>query len=104
VARGARSLRGALGTYAAVGAVAVLALALTLWWGGPQPPDALVTLRADGACTGAVLDDGVQRHALQPGGALRLPPGRYRVTLLDASGAGQVRELLLPAGETTLSP
>jgi hypothetical protein len=104
VARGARSLRGALGAYAAAGAAAVLALALVLWWGGPRPEESVVTLRAGGACTGAVLDDGQRRHELRPGGALRLPPGRYRVTLLDAAGAGALLELDLPPGATQLPP
>lgn len=93
-----------MGTYAAVGAAAVLVLALVLWWGGPRPEESVVTLGAGGGCVGAVLDDGVQRHELTPGATLRLPPGRYRVTLLDAAGAGTALELDLPPGATRLPP
>jgi hypothetical protein len=93
-----------MGTYAAVGAAAVLALALLLWWGGPRPEESVVTLSAGGDCVGAVLDDGVRRHELQPGATLRLPPGRYRVTLLDAAGAGTELELDLPPGAAQLPP
>lgn len=93
-----------MGVYAAAGAAAVLALALVLWWGGPRPEQAVVSLRDGGACRGAVLDDGQRRHELRPGSTLRLPPGRYRVTLLDAAGAGERLELELPPGATELPP
>jgi hypothetical protein len=104
MAVGARSLRGAMGTYAVVGALAVAALALVLWLGGPEPAAAQLTLPAGGPWTGAVLDDGHAQLELQAGQSLKLPPGRYRITLLGAGGASQLRELELPPGPTTLGP
>ena len=101
---GARSLRGAMGTYAIVGALAVAALALVLWLGGPEPQAAQVTLPAEGPWSGAVLDDGHAQLELRRGQSLQAPPGRYRLTLLGADGASQTRELDLPAGPTTLGP
>lgn len=104
MALGARSLRGAMGTYAIVGALAVGALALVLWLGGPEPPVAQVTLPAEGPWSGAVLDDGRTQLELRRGQRASAPPGRYRLTLLGADGAAQVRELDLPPGPTTLGP
>jgi hypothetical protein len=104
VALGARSLRGAMGTYAAVGALAVLVLALVLWIGGPQAPVAQVTLPAAAGLLGAVLESGQARHALSPGATLALPPGRYRLTLLRSAGPPERRELELAAGPVTLQP
>jgi len=104
VARGARSLRGAMGAYAAAGALAVLALALVLWIGGPRAPVAQVTLPAGAGLAGAVLEAPGARHALQPGAVLELPPGRYRLTLLREAGAPEVREVELPAGPVRLGP
>lgn len=100
--RGARSLRGAMGTYAAVGAVAVLVLALVLWLGGPEPPAAEVTLPAQAGLAGAVLEAGGVRHALQPGQTLRLPPGRYRLTLLPPGAPPELSEIDLAAGPQRL--
>jgi hypothetical protein len=102
VALGARSLRGAMGTYALVGALAVAALALVLWLGGPRPPSAQVTLAADSPWTGAVLDDGHAQLALKRGETVRAPPGHYRLTLLGADGHSETRELDLPAGPSSL--
>jgi hypothetical protein len=104
VALGARSLRGAMGTYALVGALAVAALALVLWLGGPRPPSAEVTLPADAPWTGAVLDDGHAQLALQRGQTVQAPPGHYRLTLLGADGRSATRELDLAAGPTSLQP
>jgi hypothetical protein len=104
VARGARSLRGAMGTYAAVGAAAVLVLAIVLWIGGPEPEAALVRLPPDGAWDAAVLDDGRSQLTLRRDAPLSVPPGRYRVTLLGPEGRSQLLELDLPAGETVLPP
>jgi hypothetical protein len=104
MARGARSLRGALGTYAAVGAAAVALLALVLWIGGPRPPHATVRLPADGPWDDAVLDGALGQHALHRGQPLDLPPGHYRVTLHAPDGRATLLELDLPAGETLLSP
>lgn len=100
--RGARSLRGAMGTYAAVGALAVLGLALVLWLGGPEVPAAEVTLPLQAGLDGAVLESGGVRHALEPGQTLRLPPGRYRLTLLPAGAPPELREIELPAGPLRL--
>ncbi len=93
-----------MGTYVAVGAAAVLALALVLWMGGPAPPHALVVLPADGPWESAVLDDGRGLLPLRRGTPLAVPPGRYRVTLHAADGRSTLRELDLPAGETLLEP
>ena len=104
MARGARSLRGALGTYAAVCAAAVVALAVVLWMGGPEPARARISLPADGPWDSAVLDDGREQLTLQRGQPLVAPPGHYRVTLLAADGRAQLLELDLPAGDTVLPP
>lgn len=101
---GARSLRGAMGTYAAVGVLAMAALALVLWLGGPEPPSVQVTLSAEGPWSGAVLDDGHAQLELHRGESVQAPPGRYRLTLLGADGASEVRELNLPAGTITIGP
>ncbi|HEX5009086.1 MAG TPA: hypothetical protein VFY71_01700 [Planctomycetota bacterium] len=102
MARGARSLRGALGTYAAVAAAAVVVLAVVLWIGGPQPARARVRLPADGPWDGAVLDGGLGQLSVRPGEPLSVPPGHYRVTLLGPEGRARQLELDLPAGETVL--
>ena len=102
VATGARSLRGAMGTYAIVGALLVAALALVLWIGGPRPLTAHVALPAAGPWDSAVLDGGHVHVGLQRGSSAQIAPGRYRLTLLGAGGRSDVRDLDLPAGDTTL--
>lgn len=104
MARGARSLRGALGTYAAVAAAAVVALAVVLWIGGPEPARAIVRLPPDGPWDGAVLDGGLGQLSLRPGEPLAVPPGHYRITLLGPEGRARQLELDLAAGETVLPP
>jgi len=96
MALGARSLRGAMGTYAWTALAAVLALALVLWlgpWDGQ--PRATVTLDPDGPWSEGALDDGLRVWELRPGEPLELPPGPYRVTLFGPAGAELRAELEL---------
>jgi len=93
-----------MGTYAAVGAAAVLVLALVLWIGGPKPPAAIVELPEDSPWPSAVLDDGTSLRTLSRGQPLTLPPGHYRVTLHGPDNSSDQRDLDLPAGHTSISP
>jgi hypothetical protein len=102
VALGARSLRGAMGTYALVAALLVAALALVLWIGGPRPPAARLALPAQGPWDSAVLDAGQVQASLRRGASVQVAPGHYRLTLMGPGGRSEVREIDLPEGETTL--
>ena len=100
---GARSLRGAMGTYALTAAVAVLLLALVLWlgpWDRAGRPSVL--LDPAGPWVEGTLDDGTRVWELVPGVALELPPGSYRLTLFDGAGASRQRRLELVDGPLSL--
>ena len=85
--RGARSIRGALGTYTWVSAGLVLALGLVLWFGwDDEGPRVLVTL-PEGDWLGATLQGEEGLVELRAGEERALPPGRYRLTLFPAAGA-----------------
>jgi hypothetical protein len=100
--RGARSIRGAMGAYALAGALAVAALGVVLWIGGPEAPRCEVTLPADARWTHAVLDDGRTQRTVERGQRIEAPPARYRVTLLGADGASEHREVEVSGPLTTL--
>jgi len=100
--RGARSIRGALGTYVWVSAAFVALLAVVLWLGpglgsllgGPR-----VVLQLAPAWEGATLEDDMARSwELRAGGELELPPGRYVLTLFGAGGVTHREELELSPG------
>ncbi len=99
---GARSIRGAMGAYAAAGALVVGVLALVLWWGGPQVAHCRVELPADSAWESAALDDGRTLRTLQRGGQIEAPPGHYRLTLMHADGTSEQRTLQVETPLTTL--
>ncbi len=95
--RGARSIRGALGTYLWVSSAAVVLLGLVLWMRPGLPPE-LTELRMSDGWEGALLEQDGQSWELRPGSPQRVPPGRYRVTLFGA-GAPPVRQQLEVLGE-----
>lgn len=98
--RGARSVRGAMGTYAVVAAIALLLTAAALFFGpGLTPARARVMLRADGSCSGAVLERPGSQIELRPGQATSLAPGSWRARLFFADGRVDDRELQLRADE-----
>ncbi|MHC5210795.1 MAG: hypothetical protein ACYTG2_08770 [Planctomycetota bacterium] len=91
-----------MGAYAAAGFLAVVALAIVLWVGGPEAPRCEVELAADAPWTSAVLDDGRSQRALNRGERIDAPPGTYRLTLHDADGRSELRALELSGALTTL--
>ncbi len=92
--RGARSIRGALGTYLWVSSAAVVALALVLWLGPDGAPETTRVVLAPG-WEGATLDVDGRTWELRAGAELELPPGTYRVTLFAPDGEPERRELEL---------
>ncbi len=104
MAPGARSIRGAMGAYAAAGVVAVALLALVLWIGGPEPERSFVALPGDSPWASAALDDGRSLRTVLRGQRIEAPPAHYRVTLLDAEGRSEERALEVNGPLTTLLP
>jgi len=96
---GARSIRGALGTYAVCAVLLVGLLGLVLWL-GPSGATAGVTLLlpAEGPWQGAALDEGGARFELRAGEQLELPAGSYRLTRFLRDGRSEQQPLELPAG------
>lgn len=87
--RGARSIRGALGTYLWVSAGLVVVLALVLAFGPDGQPELVrVELHADTPWQGVTLDrgDGGSGWALAPGEAVEVPPGSWRLTIFERDG------------------
>lgn len=89
-------------TIAAFGAVAVLGAVLWMAW--PRDPACFVVLPADSIWVHAVLDDGLYEVAVERGGRVRARPGQYRLTLLDAEGRSEQRELTVSGPVTRLEP
>jgi len=102
MAPGARSIRGAMGAYAAAGFIAVAVLALVLWIGGPEPERCFVALPSDSPWVSAALDDGRGLRTVLRGQRIEAPPASYRVTLLDAQGGSEQRTLEVAGPLTTL--
>ena len=90
--RGARSIRGAMGTYLWVSAAAVVALGLVLWYGPDwQAPTTQVTLAP--GWEGALLDDGSRSWELRAAETCAVAPGSYRLTLFAPDGEAIVRSV-----------
>ena len=99
---GARSIRGAMGAYALAGALLVSGLALVLWIGGPSAERCNITLPASSRWVAAVLDDGHNQRTLVRGERIEAPPGHYRLTLTDANGHSELRDLQIQQALTTV--
>ena len=95
--RGARSIRGALGTYLWVSSAAVIALAVVLWLGPQWWPRTTRVVLAPG-WEGAILADEGRTWELRGDAELELRPGTYRVTLFAPGGATE-RVALEVSGE-----
>jgi len=97
---GARSIRGALGTYAWV-TLGTMGAFLFVLWLGPcgGPADAKLTLAPDGGWIGATVDDGRRLWDLEPAESLSLPSGSYRVTLFAEEGRVRRGQLKLAEGQ-----
>ncbi len=100
--RGPASLRGAMGTYAAAAALLTGVLAVVFWIGGPTAARGAVALPAGSRWSAATLDDGHSQHELRRGEARDVPPGRYRLTLLDEGGGSALRELVVGSEAITI--
>ena len=103
---GARSIRGAMGTYAVVALVALIVVALLLRYGPDlRPARAQVTLPAEAGWSGAVLSRADATWELSAGESLELPPGTWKLRLFAHDGAVEDRALTLSADEQhTLQP
>jgi hypothetical protein len=90
--RGARSIRGAMGTYLWVSAAAVVTLGLVLWFGPDwELPATQVTLAP--GWEGALLDDGARSWELRADEICALAPGSYQLTLFASDGEAVVRSV-----------
>ena len=100
---GARSVRGSLSAYLKASVVALLLLAVALWWGwGRGDPAAAaprVSLSASAGWRHAALESGPTLLTLQPGEELVLTPGAWRVTLVPEEGEPVVQTLSLEPGQ-----
>lgn len=105
--RGARSIRGAMGTYFWVSAGALVVLALVLHFGPDgEPAGVRVELPADTPWQGVTLDAGDGGHgwALAPGESVQLQPGSWRLTIFAADGTSERRSLLVQGERVVLEP
>ncbi len=84
--RGARSIRGAMGTYFWVSLALLLVLGVVLWQGLGADDRGWVTLPTASAWSRATLDDGRSIVELRPGERVRVTPGLYRVNRFDGHG------------------
>lgn len=98
--RGARSIRGAMGTYTAVAALAVVIIMLVLHFGPSlRPSSARVTLPARAGWSGAVLRRGDTLLELAPGQTLGVGAGAWELRLFAEDGSVEQRQLELRADE-----
>jgi len=91
-----------MGAYTIVAFVALALLGWVLWLAWPREAVSYVELPTDSVWVHAVLDDGVSQLALERGGRARAEPGEYRLTLLDAQGRSEQRELTVRGSMTRL--
>ncbi|GJM20712.1 MAG: hypothetical protein DHS20C15_06270 [Planctomycetota bacterium] len=103
---GARSIRGAMGTYAVVAVIALALIALLLRFGPSlKPARAELTLPGDAGWSGAVLSGPDDTLELAPGETLRLPAGAWSLRLFTDDGRVVDRALQLhPDEQHTLPP
>jgi hypothetical protein len=93
-----------MGAYTIAAFVAVAALGWILWLAWPREDVSYVELPASSIWVHAVLDDGVSQQVLERGERVRAEPGEYRLTLLDADGGSEQRELTVGGELTRLEP
>ncbi len=87
---GARSIRGAMGTYFWVSVVALVATAVWLASGGVEgAPVSQAILPADSGWAGATVGDGLHSVELEPGMSVGVSAGRWHVTLVPGPGGGE---------------
>ena len=95
--RGARSIRGAMGTYTYVSAATVLLLALVLWL-GPGGGEKTTQVSLAAGWQGALLESGPNSWELNAGEMFALPSGSYRLTLFADDGT-TLRQAVYVEGE-----
>lgn len=97
---GARSIRGAMGTYAVVALIALVLVALLLRYGPDlRPARAQFTLPEAAGWSGAVLSRADATWELSAGESLELPPGAWKLRLFADDGSVEDRALTLSADE-----
>jgi len=97
---GARSLRGAMGTYTAAAALAVVIIMLVLHYGPSlRPSSARVVLPARAGWSGAVLRRGDTLLELAPGQTRSIAVGAWELRLFADDGSVEERSVELREDE-----